>query len=73
MRSAALLAVFCALLAVAEPAFAYMGPGAGLGMIGSLLALLGAGVLAVLGLLILPVRMLIKRFRKVPPARAEPR
>jgi hypothetical protein len=72
MRSAALLAVFCTLLAVAEPAFAYMGPGAGLGMIGSLLALLGAGAVAVLGLLILPVRMLMKRLRKVPPARAEP-
>ena len=74
MKRAVLFLVFSVALFSAEPAAAYMGPGAGLGMIGSLLALLGAGAVAVLGLLILPVRMLIKRMRKTqPPAPVEPR
>lgn len=67
-RTASILFFFAALLA-AGPALAYMGPGAGLGMLGSLVAVIGAVILAVLGILILPVRMLLKKRRKgVPPA-----
>jgi hypothetical protein len=44
-----------------DPALAYIGPGAGLGMIGSLVAVLGAVVLALVGLFVLPFRMLMKR------------
>lgn len=74
MRSAATLAVFCALLAAATPALAYMGPGAGLGMLGSLFALIGAALVALFGLVVLPVRMLIKRMRRsTPPTPVEPR
>lgn len=74
MRSAALLAVFCTLLAAATPALAYMGPGAGLGMLGSLFALIGAALVGLFGLIILPVRMLLKRIRKAqPPSPVEPR
>ena len=73
MKRIALLTVFCAALTAATPALAYMGPGAGLGMLGSLFALIGAGLLALFGLLILPVRMLMKRLRKTPPAPIEPR
>jgi hypothetical protein len=40
---------------------AYVGPGAGVGMIGSLLAVLGAILLAVVGLILWPLRMLRKR------------
>lgn len=73
MKHAALLTVFCTLLAIASPALAYMGPGAGLGMLGSLFALVGASLVALFGLLILPVRMLRKRLRKTPPTPIEPR
>jgi hypothetical protein len=44
-------------------AWAYVGPGAGLSMIGSLIAVVAAVLVAVLGLFILPVRMLLKRRR----------
>jgi hypothetical protein len=57
------LAVCAVVLAIMAPdaAFAYIGPGAGLGMIGSLVAVLGAVLLAVVGLLVLPFRMLARR------------
>jgi hypothetical protein len=45
----------------ATPALAYMGPGAGLGMLGSLIAVIGAVVVAVFGLLVLPIRMIMKK------------
>ena len=74
MRSAALLAVFCTLLTAATPALAYMGPGAGLGMLGSLFALIGAVLVGLFGLIVLPVRMLLRRMRKTQaPAHVEPR
>ena len=73
MRQAATLTVFLALLAAATPALAYMGPGAGLGMLGSLFALIGAALVGLFGLIVLPVRMLIKRLRKTPPVPVEPR
>ncbi len=57
-------ALFAVALVVAAPAAAYMGPGAGLGMLGSLLAVLGAVVVAVFGLILLPARMLLRRRRK---------
>ena len=44
-------------------ALAYIGPGAGLGALGSLVAVLGAVLLAVVGLLVLPFRMLARRRR----------
>ena len=51
-----------ALLAVVPVAAqAYVGPGAGVGMIGSLLAVLGAVLLAIVGLILWPLRMLRKR------------
>ena len=56
--------LFIVLAAAAAPAYAYMGPGAGLGMLGSLVAVAGALLLAVFGLLVLPVRIILKRRRK---------
>ena len=44
-------------------ALAYVGPGAGLSMIGSLIAVVGALILAILGLVLFPMRMLMKRRR----------
>jgi len=65
-KQAALLSVFVAALLAAGPAAAYMGPGAGLGMIGSLVAVIGAVLIALLGIVILPVRMILKKRRKAP-------
>lgn len=45
----------------ASPALAYLGPGAGLGMIGSLIAIVVVGLVIVLGLVVYPIRMLRKR------------
>jgi hypothetical protein len=53
-----------AVAAVPGTAAASMGPGAGLGMLGSLVAVIAAVALAALGLVLLPVRMILKRRRK---------
>ncbi len=63
-KQAALLSFFVGALFAAGPAAAYMGPGAGLGMIGSLVAVIGAVLIALLGIVILPVRMILKKRRK---------
>ena len=63
-KQAALLGFFVAALLTAGPAAADMGPGAGLGMIGSLVAVIGAVLIALLGIVILPVRMILKKRRK---------
>ena len=55
--------VVVVLLAVVPlAAQAYVGPGAGVGMIGSLLAVLGAVLLAIVGLVLWPLRMIRKRW-----------
>ena len=51
-------------------ALAYVGPGAGLSMIGSLIAVVGALILAILGLVLFPMRMLMKRRRTAAAATA---
>lgn len=58
-----LVAVALGSLALATPVMAYVGPGAGLTAIGSLLALLGALVLAIVGFMWYPLRRL-RRKRK---------
>lgn len=66
------IVLFVATMLAAGPALAYLGPGAGLGMLGSLVAVIGAALLAIFGLLILPVRMLLKkRRRQAAPPTAE--
>jgi hypothetical protein len=58
----AILAAVGAIM-VSGPALAYVGPGAGLSMLGSLIAVVVAIFVAVLGLLLFPIRMLLKRRR----------
>ena len=70
MKRTACLAVLLLAALSPAPALAYMGPGAGLGMLGSLVAVVGAIVIAVFGLLILPVRMLLRKRRKAAPPTA---
>jgi hypothetical protein len=61
IRRLALLPLLAALLAVPAPAWAYVGPGAGLSAIGSLLALVAALVLAVVGFVWYPVKRVMRR------------
>ena len=61
------------LLAFAPAAFAYIGPGAGISLIGSLLSIIGAIFLAIFAALFWPIRRLIKRRKAAPEeANAEP-
>jgi hypothetical protein len=60
MRLVALLLV---LLTSTEPAHAYMGPGAGLAFLGSLIALIAALGVGVLGLVWYPLKRLIRSKR----------
>ncbi len=57
------LSVFTGIFAVliAGPAQAYLGPGAGLGMIGSLIAVVLVALVVVFGLVIYPIRMMRKK------------
>lgn len=55
------LASFLILLAMmAEPAFAYIGPGAGLGAIGSLLGMVAAVFVAIFGFVWYPIKRILK-------------
>jgi hypothetical protein len=56
--------IFVAAMLLATSANAYMGPGAGLGMLGSVVAVIGAVLIAVFGILVLPIRMIMKKRRK---------
>ena len=49
------------MLILTDYAHAYLGPGAGLGMIGSLIAVIVAVVVVLLGLVIYPIRRLLKK------------
>jgi uncharacterized membrane protein YhaH (DUF805 family) len=55
-------AIVCAI--APTPAAAYIGPGAGAGFIGSLLTTISVIVVSLLAILIWPIRLLIKRWRK---------
>ena len=74
MRKYSLLglgAVLCgvALAAGSDPAMAYTGPGAGITALGSLVSLLAALVLGIVGFVWYPVKRLLKMLRrKKPPA-----
>jgi nitric oxide reductase large subunit len=63
-RFARVVALAFGAMVVASPATAYVGPGAGLTAIGSVLALFGALVLALVGFVWYPMRRLLRR-RKV--------
>ena len=69
--------IFPALLVAvaATPAAAYIGPGAGMGAIGTVAAVLGAVLLMIVGFVWYPVKRLLKRRKKVgqmPDAMKEP-
>lgn len=49
------------LLVLAAPAHAYVGPGAGIGLLGTLAALVGAVILLLAGFIWYPVKRMMKR------------
>ena len=53
--------LFILLLLIPIPAHAYIGPGAGLGAIGSAIALLGALILLIVGFIWYPLKRLLRR------------
>jgi hypothetical protein len=59
-----LAAALVALMAAATPALAYIGPRAGLSAIGTVVALVGAVLLAIVGFVWYPLKRLFKRNRK---------
>lgn len=63
----------CSLLFTAEPTLAYIGPGAGLTVIGSLLAFLGLVFLAIVGFLWYPIKRLLIRRKQSAPVGTVPR
>lgn len=48
-----------------ECAYAYIGPGAGLGMIGSVIAIIIAVLIVVIGLIIYPIRRVMRHRSRV--------
>ena len=60
--TAAIASTFC--IAATGSAWAYVGPGAGITMLGALWAVIAGILLAVLGLLIWPVRAYIRRRKR---------
>lgn len=54
----------CLLLSVCFPAFAYIGPGMGAGLIGTVLGVLGAIFLMIIGMLYYPVKRMFKKYRQ---------
>jgi len=63
--------VIALLAAVPLVAQAYVGPGAGIGMIASLLAVVGAVLLSIVGLVLWPWRLLKKRLQAKRQARVD--
>ncbi|WP_205700620.1 hypothetical protein [Croceicoccus sediminis] len=63
LKTAALAAITLALFAGASPAHAYMGAGAGLSAIGSVLSFIGVVLLMIVGFVWYPVKRLLRRKR----------
>ena len=57
--------MFCLASLVADSAHAYIGPGAGISAVGSLLALSATVLLAIVGFVWYPVKRLMKMRRKI--------
>ncbi len=62
-----LFSAFAFILLSASPSLAYVGPGAGLSAIGSILAFFGVVFLVILGFFWYPLKRLIKRIRGTEP------
>ena len=66
------LAVAALLLAAPQTAEAYIGPGAGISMIGTVIALIGAILLAIVGFVWYPIKRLRAKNKKMEKTDEEP-
>ena len=66
-----MLAVAIGVSLFATPAFAYIGPGAGITMLGALWGVVVAAVLAVAAVLLWPLRVLFRRRRRARASTAD--
>ncbi|WP_246525667.1 hypothetical protein [Thalassovita aquimarina] len=57
---------------LAEPAAAYIGPGTGLGALGSILSFLGVVFLLIVGFFWYPIKRMVAKFRKPKPSGETP-
>ncbi|MDX1781260.1 MAG: hypothetical protein R3256_08065 [Thalassovita sp.] len=64
MRLSALMTPVFAWFLFAGPAAAYIGPGTGLGALGSILSFLGVVFLLIVGFFWYPIKRMIAKFRK---------
>jgi len=66
MKSKYIFSLLITALLIATPQYAgaYIGPGAGISAIGSVLALIGGIFLAILGFLWYPIKRLLAKFKK---------
>jgi|GraSoiStandDraft_16_1057320.scaffolds.fasta_scaffold1357337_2 hypothetical protein len=71
MRKLPLLLACLCLISAATPAFAYIGPGAGITMLGALWGVIVAVALAIGAVLFYPIRVIMRRFKR--PAATEVR
>lgn len=71
IRPEALLATFFAGMTVPSAVLAYVGPGAGLGALGIVLAVVAAILMSIVGLLLWPIRLLSHRRKLRDRARHE--
>ena len=61
LKTLSLILLTCILLAMVSPALAYIGPGAGISVLGSLLSILATIVVAIGAIIFWPLRKFMKR------------
>ena len=61
LKMITLILLICILLAAVSPALAYIGPGAGISVLGSLLSILATIVVAIGAIIFWPLRKFMKR------------
>ena len=64
MKTHILAAAAVVAAVLASPAMAYIGPGAGVGAFGTLIALIGSAVLLIVGFVWYPIRRVLRRRRR---------
>lgn len=70
-RTAVSAVVLLIVMGLPEPALAYVGPGAGLSIIGSLLAFFAAIVVGIFGFLWFPIRRMMRKRKAAAAEKAE--
>jgi hypothetical protein len=58
-------------LTLSDTAFAYIGPGAGLSAIGTVIALIGAILLAIVGFVWYPVKRMLQKRKRAPETKSD--